>query len=314
MSVLKQVVCEHSYRVNGMMIRHRDYFVYLLVLSAFLITFAIGFESFLQKHLPDRAMLAQLHGHGLFTDYKVQYEPNKGIWHVMGWAGIFLMLIMHVYTFRKKVRVMHEWGMLKHWLDFHMFCGVMGPILITFHTTFKLGGIVAVSYWSLVIVALSGLFGRYVYGMIPRGIAGNELRMEELEQLNKEITDRIEAFYLRGRGLRELLQANITVTTWDDQLLRDAVLNMFKDLYRGRLELKRLSGLLKHDMQLPRKERDAVIKTLRQRLQLNRRINFLSSAHRLLRYWHLFHMFFTAAMFLIAVIHIVVYYIFRVNA
>ena len=38
----------------------------------------------------------------------------------------------------------------------HLFCGVVGPVLVTFHTSFKFNGLVSVAYWSMVIVMLSG--------------------------------------------------------------------------------------------------------------------------------------------------------------
>ena len=63
-------------------------------------------------------------------------------------------------------------GRMKTWLEVHVFCGIVGPVLVTFHTSFKFNGIVSVAYWSMVAVVLSGFVGRYLYVRIPRSIRG----------------------------------------------------------------------------------------------------------------------------------------------
>ena len=64
---------------------------------------------------------------------------------------------------------------MKTWLEVHIFCGIVGPVLVTFHTSFKFNGIVSVAYWSMVAVVLSGFVGRYLYVRIPRSLRGIEL-------------------------------------------------------------------------------------------------------------------------------------------
>ena len=70
-----------------------------------------------------------------------------------------MLVLLLIYSVRKRSKLMKGKGALSLWLKFHIFLGVAGPILITFHSSFKLRGIVGISYWSMVIVALSGLVG-----------------------------------------------------------------------------------------------------------------------------------------------------------
>ncbi len=282
-------------------------------MSALFITAIFGAESYLQYSSSQWGLLLSLHKYNIMTGYKVTFEPNRGIWHITGWTGTFLMLIMHIYTLRKNVRFMHEWGMLKYWLDFHIFCGVMGPILITYHTTFKLGGIVALSYWSVVIVAVSGLFGRYIFGLIPRGIAGNELKMEEIESLNEEVTQRIESFNDKAHNLGKVIRKYIRIRENKDNRLLPSFLNMIKDKYRIFFMIRRLKIHLKRHLMLQKKDRAELVRLLTERLRLNRKVLFLQSAHRLFGYWHRFHRVFTVILYTVALMHLVVYYLFRVN-
>ena len=84
---------------------------------------------------------------------------------------------------RKRYRILSRIGLLKHWLEFHIFLCTLGPILVLFHTAFKFGGLVAISFWSMVAVFLSGIIGRFIYLQIPRTIEGRELSLNEVRDM-----------------------------------------------------------------------------------------------------------------------------------
>jgi hypothetical protein len=117
------------------------------------------------------------------TDH-VLLKPS-GMWgHGMGIAGSFCMLFgVVLYITRKRMRSLSQLGTLKHWLEFHIFLCTLGPILVLFHTSFKFGGLVAISFWSMVAVFLSGIIGRFIYIQIPRTIEGRELSLSEVQEL-----------------------------------------------------------------------------------------------------------------------------------
>src|SRR6185503_19373286 len=58
-------------------------------------------------------------------------------------------------------------------------------------SSFKVGGLVSISFWSMVAVALSGVFGRYLYLQIPRTRAGEELTLAEVEKADLELAARL---------------------------------------------------------------------------------------------------------------------------
>ena len=55
--------------------------------------------------------------------------------------------------------------------------------MILFHTSFKFGGIVSISFWSMVAVVASGVIGRFIYLQIPRTMQGRELSLNELREM-----------------------------------------------------------------------------------------------------------------------------------
>lgn len=59
--------------------------------------------------------------------------------------------------------------------------------MILFHTAFKFGGIVSVSFWSMIAVVVSGIIGRFIYIQIPRTIEGRELSLNEVKDLKGDL-------------------------------------------------------------------------------------------------------------------------------
>jgi hypothetical protein len=100
-------------------------------------------------------------------------KPSGVESHGYGIVGTAMVMIgVMTYSSRKRVRAFNQIGKIKYFLEFHIFLCLLGPMLVLFHTTFKFGGIVAVSFWSMTAVALSGLVGRYLYVQIPKGSKG----------------------------------------------------------------------------------------------------------------------------------------------
>ncbi len=115
-------------------------------------------------------------------------KPSGLIGHGIGIAGSFFMIVgVFGYMARKRFRKLSRVGVLKYWLEFHIFLCTLGPILVLYHTTFKIGGIVAVSFWSMVAVVISGVIGRFIYLQIPRTIQGRELSLNDLSGMENEM-------------------------------------------------------------------------------------------------------------------------------
>lgn len=110
-------------------------------------------------------------------------KPSGYLGHGFGTIGTLLILFgLFSYMARKHLRVFWSWGLLKHWLEFHIFLCTLGTLLVVFHTTFKFGGIISVGFWSLMIVWFSGLIGRFIYIRIPRSIEGRMLTISEVQE------------------------------------------------------------------------------------------------------------------------------------
>ena len=117
-------------------------------------------------------------------------KPSGVLGHGLGIIGTLMILFgVVIYIARKRYNFLAKYIRLKYLLEFHIFLCILGPILILFHTAFKFGGIVSIAFWSMVIVVLSGVIGRFIYLQIPRTIKGRELSLSEVKNMKSTIAD-----------------------------------------------------------------------------------------------------------------------------
>ena len=92
----------------------------------------------------------------------------SGLWgHGVGVLATMFMLLNFIYPLRKRLALFKGKGSIAPWLRFHVFVGIMSPLIILFHTAFQWGNQLATStYVSVVIVVATGLVGRYFYGWV----------------------------------------------------------------------------------------------------------------------------------------------------
>lgn len=124
-------------------------------------------------------------------------KPGGLYGHGFGIIGSCMLILMHVYTLRKRFKIFRGWGSLKKWLHFHIFLGVIGSLLIIVHSTFKAHGLVALSFWSMVLVFSSGFVGRFFYGAIPRRATGLAFSLDEAEDMAEEWIRGLKARFAR---------------------------------------------------------------------------------------------------------------------
>lgn len=245
--------------------------------------------------------------HRFFSAKHLYLKPSGIIGHGIGIIGSIMMIIgVASYMIRKRIRFLFQFGYLKSWLEFHIFLCTVGPILVLFHTAFKFGGIVAVSFWSMVVVVLSGFVGRFIYVQIPRTIQGHELTAEELSSSESNFIEQMKNEY--GVSEKSISKINslyshheyLRLSLWRSIL---TVISTFyttkKILHEIKVDLLRGGALDKHKVR-------AILKIAKAKIILTRRIGTLRTMQKLFRYWHIFHLPFALSMFVIMVIHIVI--------
>lgn len=110
------------------------------------------------------------------------YKPGDNVGYYIGLAGGLMMLTLLIYPLRKRIGFMNNWGILPKWFKWHMIFGILGPALIMFHSTFRIGSINAgVAMVCMLLVSGSGIFGRFFYTKIHHGLYGREASYKQLQ-------------------------------------------------------------------------------------------------------------------------------------
>jgi hypothetical protein len=235
-------------------------------------------------------------------------KPSGTLGHGYGIIGsLFMVIGVLLYSARKRLRVFLHWGILKHWLEFHIFLCTLGPLLVLYHTSFKFGGIVAVSFWSMVAVFLSGVIGRVIYIQIPRSIEGQELSLNEINAMKKNINDEL----TESHKLDEESRSIITELTRKkvEKYHKNPLTRWIRNSMADRKKIRGIKSVLNKN-KIPRLEYNKILKIARQDILLNRRIERLVTMQNLFKYWHVAHLPFALVMLIIMIIHTVVTIVF----
>jgi len=108
--------------------------------------------------------------------------PQSGLGYTLGIAGGSMMALLLVYPMRKRLPRATWLGSTRFWFRTHMTLGVLGPAAILVHSNFSLGATNSnVALACMLVVAGSGLFGRYVYGRIHLELHGRQATLEDLK-------------------------------------------------------------------------------------------------------------------------------------
>ena len=124
--------------------------------------------------------------------------PKSGLGYWLGIYGSTAMLLLLIYSVRKRTRAMRWLGSIPLWFRVHMLLGIAGPVLIMFHANFKLGSLNSnVALLTMLTVAASGIVGRYLYAKIHMGLYGRKAEAKEIlaeaESLRQSLGQELEA-------------------------------------------------------------------------------------------------------------------------
>ena len=240
-----------------------------------------------------------------FAARHAQLKPGGSVGHPIGICGGALMALMYLYAIRKRWRWLGRIGKTKHWLDYHILMGLTIPVLVTFHSAFKLNGIAGLAYWLMMAVVASGIVGRYLYGRIPRRIDAAEMTLDEMQQLRSQLTGQLaSAKGIPMRQLEPLLRLPSLEQVQAMPVWKALGTLLVLDLKRPflMLRLRRASGgLILHNQEL--KE---ALKIVKKQTALSRNILFLSKIQKTFHLWHVVHRPFSYSLAFLVVLHIAV--------
>ena len=176
-------------------------------------------------------------------------------------------------------------------------------MLVLFHTAFKFGGLVSVSFWSMVAVVASGVVGRFIYLQIPRTIEGRELSLAEANALKINMGELLQKEYrMEDAMVQQITGALRPASKVRASQMWTAWFTDWLDEKKKKSEVQKLLS----ETNMPPDHRKNLLRILQKELTLQRRIDRLQWMQKIFRYWHVAHLPFAFIMLIIMVIHVVI--------
>ncbi|NWG92776.1 MAG: pyridine nucleotide-disulfide oxidoreductase [Parvularculaceae bacterium] len=117
-------------------------------------------------------------------------SAESGWGYAFGIVGALSMLALLAYPMRKHAPFMRKMGTVGFFFRTHMALGLIGPTFILYHANFGLGALNSnVSLWSMLLVAGSGLVGRYIYAKTHKGLYGVRAEIRDLSAEARQFRD-----------------------------------------------------------------------------------------------------------------------------
>lgn len=242
---------------------------------------------------------------------------ENGTGYALGIIGGVLMLVLLLYPARKRFRFMRLLGPVKYWFRGHMMLGIIGPSCILFHANFQLGSLNSnVALACMLLVAASGIIGRFIYRQIHYGLYGRKATLEQLRR-DKEISEgQLAATFALVPQLQQRLLAyeNIALSS-KPGLMRGVIRHITltpRSYWTSFISLAQIRRALR--IEVKQKKLTATLSHQRYRLMKRylseyfttiQKITVFSFYDKLFSLWHVLHLPLFLMMLISGVVHVI---------
>ena len=245
------------------------------------------------------------------------YKAGDDFGYNLGLIGGLLMLSLLIYPLRKRARFMSRLGSMQAWFRYHQVAGILGPMLVLFHSTFRIGSMNGrVALYAMLLVAVSGVIGRFLYRHIHKGMYGQHLTMREAEEELKKSADDVRSIFAEYPKIQEKLTAFRTYAFAHEPNLWRRIVRFMTLKSRGhklslviRDGIKKSLGKAKRDNRMTRRERILTYQLAKQKTDIFVdavcEAAQLSSWERLFALWHVLHVPFLYLLVVSGIVHVV---------
>lgn len=268
-----------------------------------------------------RLAIAVLVGLLIFLAWLVRvgelYEANSDFAYYIGLIGGLLMLSLLLYPLRKRIRAFERLGAMESWFKFHMVAGIVGPLLVLFHSTFRTGSLNgAAALYAMLLVAFSGVIGRFIYRHIHRGMYGKKLTLEEVSTEMAECSFHVSSVYALQPDIEPRLKAFHDAAfdqggAWPSRAWRFVTLRWRSQRLAKQVRRDAKMALRRQFKKQGGGRREVIINYRLARDQIDRYLDSvvmasqLTTWEKMFSYWHLIHVPFLYLLVFSGVVHVV---------
>ena len=250
-------------------------------------------------------------GLGWYQKNDSYLEAESGLGYALGILGGSLMLLLLLYPLRKRLRVMDRFLSIKFWFRLHMLFGLLGPIAILYHSSFSIGSMNStIALFCMLLVASSGLVGRYLYVKIHHGLYGARTRISEYQAVAEKRREIVVKVLPHGEKIIGELQVLEKIgTTQAHGLFHSLRLRKMTKTEIKRVR-KNVRDTIRHEYKegkrISRKAANVIRQSIEEYFMTVKRAADLRVNERLFGWWHILHFPLFVMMLITGIIHVFV--------
>jgi hypothetical protein len=251
--------------------------------------------------------------YGWMNRSSASINPETGWGYALGIIGGSMMLLLLFYPLRKRVKFLRSTGSVGFWFRFHMLLGLLGPVAILYHSRFTWGALnSAVALTAMLIVAGSGLIGRFLYSRVHRGYSGRKLEVRALLTEMHELEESLDRLGQVGAKVKAYLtpyeRAAVSAGSsfWNSAA---AVIQLGVSTRRSQFQIRRdvsaaFQDVGAHGADAKQVRRELLVRTSAYFTAVRRAGEF-AFYDRMLRLWHILHLPLFFILIATAILHVV---------
>ncbi len=235
----------------------------------------------------------------------LKFSPT-GFWgQTVGVLALVFMISNFLYFLRKESSLLRGVGNIRGWLRFHVFSGLTSAAIVLLHTSLYARNLFAFAlYASLVIVVVTGLIGRYIYGFVPQDPRGRPLAHAALVSLSERMAKDFGRLFKKLHLTADIVRV-LDLDRRTEYSLPELLWRMLTVWPRRRIRLILL--VRRARAEIPNKKRYAEFRRYaREMYRLRHQMDFLPSLKRLLGIWRSGHAVLAFFMVFLVIAHVVI--------
>ena len=249
---------------------------------------------------------------------------EEGLGYALGIIGTLMILVLLLYPLRKRIRILKFLGPIKNWFRTHMLLGVIGSITILFHSNFSFGSVNSnVALVSMLLVAGSGLVGRFLYAKVHHGLYGRKANLKELlASVRLTTADAGGAAQFVPNLMQEIAAFDRQVLQPPKSVLQSILLPLRLG-FQTRRGYRQITRLVKmqlemqaHSSPVVAQHKDRMIDVcsayIKEHLRRVRRVAAFAAYERLFSLWHKIHLPFFYIMLVTVVVHVIAVHVYSI--
>jgi len=245
---------------------------------------------------------------------------KRGIGYLLGIVGGSAMLILLLYPARKRWRWLSFMGGVKAWFQFHMVLGLVGPIMILYHSNFSMGATNSnIALFCMLTVSGSGLIGRYLYTRIHFGLTDRATTLNDLQNNAQRLRNMSFSIPFFPDLIQRLANEEKDMLVGSQSVV--LMLRPFYSAWRGMRAKHRLHSYVRIALRVATSQSAAVgqqkqrlkqstYEYISQRLQATKEVINFKAYTSLFSLWHVLHLPLFFMLLIAGIVHVVAVHVY----